>query len=358
MRSASVGLIGLLIACCLTTASWASGAVELPVGGVKAVSTGQRPAGLPNFFGPGDDSYTIFKLTGLAPGQRYEVTISFESGTDIGYGHAWVDGNPFDKDYWSFTGIGSGTGTGPKREGQQKFLFTVDPKSSCDLLYLVFRSKRSMPLRVSLQRPSGVTRDSQDRYGYYYVTDFDLDRSAPFLLKRCSAEPAKPASTLPTGVVEVPVNGSAAVTTGLRPASLPNFFGPGDYFYTLFKLVGLVPGQRYELTYGFEYGSDIGYGHSWGDGNPFSRDYRHFTGVGTGTGRGPKREDQKKFLFSVAPHSSSSALYIIFSSNRPMPLRVSLQRASGVNKDSQDRYGYYYVTDFDADRTAPFLLTR
>ncbi|MGB4600472.1 MAG: hypothetical protein WBI04_10950 [Trichlorobacter sp.] len=39
-----------------------------------------------------------------------------------------------------------------------------------------------------------------------------------------------------------------------------------------------------------------------------------------------------------------------------MPLRISLQRSSGVTKDSQDRWGYYYVTDFDADRTASFLL--
>lgn len=156
--------------------------------------------------------------------------------------------------------------------------------------------------------------------------------------------------------VEVPVGGAKAVTTGPRPIGLPNFFGPGDYFYTLFKLAGLVPGQRYEATFGFEFGTNIGYGHSWVDGSPFGRDYRHFTGIGTGTGSGPSREDQKKFLFTVDPQSSSNALYIVFSSNKPMPLRVSLQRPSGVTKDSQDRWGYYYVTDFDADRTAPFLL--
>jgi hypothetical protein len=190
------------------------------------------------------------------------------------------------------------------------------------------------------------------------VTDFDLDRSAPFLLKRCAAVAVKPAGSLPSGFVEVPVNGNASVTTGPRPAGLPNFFGPGDYYYTLFKLVGLMPGQRYEVTFSFDFGANIGYGHSWGDGNPFGGDYRHFTGIGTGTGSGPQREDHKKFLFTVDPQSSSQALYIVFSSNRPMPLRVLLQRPSGVNQNSQDRHGYYYVTDFDADRTAPFLLKR
>jgi hypothetical protein len=31
-------------------------------------------------------------------------------------------------------------------------------------------------------------------------------------------------------------------------------------------------------------------------------------------------------------------------------------RLSGVNPNSQDRWGYYFVKDFDADRTSPFLL--
>ncbi|MGE0156535.1 MAG: hypothetical protein AB7T17_05865 [Geobacter sp.] len=358
MQTFLIGLVGLLLSCCLTGGAWAAEVVEVPLNATASVTTGAHPAGLPSFFGPSDYSYAIFRFTGLTPGQRYEATISYESGTDIGYGHSWVDGTPFGTDYRSFTGIGTGTGSGPRRESQQKFLFTIDPASSCGELYLVLKSSRPMALRVSLQRPSGVTKDSQDRYGYYYVTDFDLDRSAPFLLKRCTANAGTPSSSLSSGFVEVPVNGNASVTTGLRPAGLPNFFGPGDYFYTLFKLVGLVPGQRYEVTFSFDFGANIGYGHSWGDGSPLSSSYRHFTGIGTGTGSGPRREDQKKFLFTVDPHSSSNALYIVFSSNRPMALRASLQRPSGVSKDSQDRYGYYYVTDFDADRTSPFLLQR
>jgi hypothetical protein len=358
MQTFVIGLIGLLLSCCLTGGAWAAEVVDVPLNATRSVTTGGHPAGLPSFFGPSDYSYAIFRFTGLTPGQRYQATLSYESGTDIGYGHSWVDGNPFGREYWSFTGIGTGTGSGPRRESQQTFLFTVDPTSSCGDLYLVLKSNRPMALKVSLQPPSGVGKDSQDRYGYYYVTDFDADRTAPFLLKRCTAAAVKPASTLPSGFVEVPVNGNASVTTGPRPAGLPNFFGPGDYFYTLFKLVGLVPGQRYEVTFSFDFGANIGYGHSWGDGSPLSRDYRHFTGIGTGTGSGPRREGHKKFLFSVDPHSSSQALYIVFSSNRPMPLKVALQRASGVTKDTQDRYGYYYVTDFDADRTAPFLLTR
>lgn len=351
-------LIILLVVCFQAVASWAAAFIEVPLGGAKHVTTGAHPAALPSFFGPGDHHYAIFKFNGLVPGQRYEATISFESGTDIGYGHAWVDGDPFGRDYWSFTGIGSGTGTGPRRESQQKFLFTVDPKSSCGELYLVFRSHKPMGLRVSLQRPSGVTRNSQDRYGYYYVTDFDLDRTSPFLLKRCAALTAQPVAALPGGFIDVPLNSTKPSTTSGHPAALPSFFGPNDHYYSLFRFVGLVPGQRYEATISLESGTDIGYGHAWVDGNPFGRDYWSFTGIGSGTGTGPRRESQQKYLFTVDPHSSSRVLYLVFRSHKPMPVRVSLQTPSGVTKNSQDRYGYYYVTDFDADRTAPFLLKR
>lgn len=184
MQKILITLLGLLVSCCLTGGAWAAEVVDVPLNASRSVTTAGHPAGLPSFFGPSEHAYAIFRFTGLTPGQRYEATIGYESGTDIGYGHSWVDGNPFGPDYWSFTGIGSGTGTGPRRESQQTFLFTVDPASSSSSLYLVFRSHKPMPLRVSLQRPSGVDRNSQDRYGYYYVTDFDADRTAPFLLKR------------------------------------------------------------------------------------------------------------------------------------------------------------------------------
>lgn len=184
MQTFVIGLIGLLLSCCLTGGVWAAEVVDVPLNATRSVTTGGHPAGLPSFFGPGDYSCAIFRFTGLAPGQRYEATLSYESGTDIGYGHSWVDGNPFGRDYWSFTGIGTGTGSGPRREDHKKFLFTVDPQSSSRALYIVFSSNRPMPLKVALQRPSGVTKDTQDRYGYYYVTDFDADRTAPFLLTR------------------------------------------------------------------------------------------------------------------------------------------------------------------------------
>lgn len=360
MRSLRILLLMLLTVFFQAAGGWAFEPVDLSLGGARQVTTGTHPAGLPSFFGPSDHFYAIFRFSGLTPGQRYEATISFESGTDIGYGHSWVDGNPLGKDFWSFTGIGSGTGTGPRRESQQKYLFTVDPASSASVLYLVFRSHKPMPVRVSLQRPSGVTRDSQDQWGYYYVTDFDADRTAPFLLKRSSgAIAAGGTAGIHSGnFIEVALGDTKTVRTGARPAGLPSGFGPADYSYALFRLTGLVPGQRYELTYRFESGTNIGYSHSWNDGNPFGKEYRSFTGIGSGTGSGPRRETQQKFLFTVHPASSSRDLYLVFNSSRSMPLTISLQRPSGVTRESQDPWGYYYVTDFDADRTSPFLLNR
>ena len=66
-----------------------------------------------------------------------------------------------------------------------KFLFSADGASSSNVMYLVIRSTVPWNLAVSLtDRLSGVTRNSQDRWGYYYVDDFDVSRASPFLLTR------------------------------------------------------------------------------------------------------------------------------------------------------------------------------
>jgi hypothetical protein len=68
---------------------------------------------------------------------------------------------------------------------ESKFLFTVDANSTASFLYLVVRSSKPWELAMALSdRLSGVTRDSQDKWGYYFVSDFDVDRYAPFLLTR------------------------------------------------------------------------------------------------------------------------------------------------------------------------------
>jgi hypothetical protein len=53
-------------------------------------------------------------------------------------------------------------------------------------MYLVVRSSQPWNLSVSLtdRLTPGLTTSSQDPWGYYFVTDFDLDRNSPFLLAR------------------------------------------------------------------------------------------------------------------------------------------------------------------------------
>lgn len=331
--------------------------VDVTPGTERSVVTEQM-AGLPSFFGPKDQYYTIVRCRGLKAGQRYELNFSFEAGSNIGYAHAWVDGDPMGSTYRSFTGIGSGTGGGQPRQSTQTYLFTISPQSTCDQLYLVFRSHRPLSLRFSLTAPSGVNKNTQDRWGYYYVTDFDADHTAPFVLTRCQAPGTSAVTAVTDSFVTIPLHASKTVTTAARPAKLPGMFGPNDYYYTLFKLTGLQPGQRYEATLGFESGTNIGYGHTWVDGNPLGNNFRHFTGIGTGTGSGPVRQSQQKFLFSTDPASTSREMYVVLSSNRPLTVSFALDAPSGVTRETQDQWGYYYVTDFDADRTAPFLLQR
>ena len=86
-------------------------------------------------------------------------------------------------------GIGTGTGTREMKGKESKFLFTVDAKSTAAFLYLVLRSSKPWDIAMALaDRLSGVNRDSQDKWGYYYVTDFDVDRTSPFLLTRGPAK--------------------------------------------------------------------------------------------------------------------------------------------------------------------------
>jgi hypothetical protein len=119
--------IGLSIAC--GAASAAPGYLEVPVNGSRLAETATG-AGLPSFFGPSDYNHAVFRLGPFAPGKRYEVTLTFDAGTDIGYGMSWVDGDPWGRDYASFVGIGTGTGTREMKGKESKFLFTVDAKST------------------------------------------------------------------------------------------------------------------------------------------------------------------------------------------------------------------------------------
>jgi hypothetical protein len=122
-------------------------------------------------------------------GRRYEATLTFDAGTDIGYGMSWIDGDPKNRDSVSFVGIGTGTGTRELKGKESKFLFTVDAKSTAAFLCLVVRSNKPWDITMALaDRPSRANRDSQDKWGYYYVTDFDFDRTSPFLLTRGSAK--------------------------------------------------------------------------------------------------------------------------------------------------------------------------
>ena len=96
----------------------------------------------------------MFKLGPFAPGKRYEATLTYDAGTDIGYAMAWVDGDPSGKDFASFVGIGTGTGTRELQGKEDKFLFTVDAKSTAAFLYLVVRSNKPWKLGVGSHGPA------------------------------------------------------------------------------------------------------------------------------------------------------------------------------------------------------------
>lgn len=353
-----VVLVSMVLAALCVAAFAAPSYVDVAVNSSKQATT-DTAFGLPQFFGAASDYHAVFKLAPLAPGKRYEVTLTYDAGTDIGYGHSWVDGDPMGRDFASFVGIGTGTGTRELKGKEEKYLFSVDAKSTSNALYLVVRSNKPWKLAVGLSdRPSNLTRNSQDRWGYYYVTDFDADKNAPFLLKRGGA-PVAVAQAAASGYVDVANGETKRTVTATGFSWMPGFLGGPDGHYAIFRLGPLTPGRRYEATMTFDAGTDIGYGHSWIDGDPKGRDVWSFVGIGTGTGTREMKGAEKKFLFTVDPKSTAAFMYVILRSNKPFSLSFGLtDRVSGVTPNTQDRWGYYYVTDFDADKNAPFVLTR
>ena len=135
MRHPSPRFLAVLVCAVLAIACGAASAVpsyvEVPMNGTRQADT-VTGFGLPSFFGSAAEYYAVFKLGPFAPGRRYEATLTFDAGTDIGYATAWVDGDPAGKDFASFVGIGTGTGTREMKGKEEKFLFTVDAKSTSD----------------------------------------------------------------------------------------------------------------------------------------------------------------------------------------------------------------------------------
>jgi hypothetical protein len=178
-------VLSLGVIFCAGIACAQSGFVDVPVNTEKTVTTALGLAGLPPGLGSAEEYRVVLRIAPFAPGRKYEATLTYDAGTEIGYSHAWVDGSPFGNDWSSFVGIGTGTGSRELRGKQEKFLFTVDPKSTSNTLYLALRSNKPFTFRFGVSdRLSGATPNSQDRWGYYFVSDFDAKGTSPFLLKR------------------------------------------------------------------------------------------------------------------------------------------------------------------------------
>jgi hypothetical protein len=185
MRKLVTLLLICLVALCLGSPATAkTGFHDLQVNSALDITT-VTGVKLPSYFGASDEYYASFKIWPVVPGKRYEATLTYDAGTEIGYATAWIDGDPSTKEAQSFVGIGTGTGSRVLKEKEEKFLFSVDPGSTSNVFYVLVRSHKPWNIRFAVtDSPSGVTNQSQDKWGYYYVKDFDADKNAPFLLKR------------------------------------------------------------------------------------------------------------------------------------------------------------------------------
>jgi len=178
----------LLVACVVLCADGVRAEGEfaaLSLNSDKTITTAQGVKGLATALGSAEDYMAVFRVASLTPGRKYEATLTFDAGTDIGYGFSIIDGNPYTTDWFGFVGIGTGTGTRALPGKQEKYLFTIDPASTSKTLYVSLRSNKPFTLKFGVSdQLSGATPNSQDQWGYYYVRDFDADKTSPFLLKR------------------------------------------------------------------------------------------------------------------------------------------------------------------------------
>ena len=141
---------------------------------------------LPSSFGGPDYYYAVVQVQGLKPGMKYMVTLIYEGGTGIDYGFCWVNGNPLTKDWYSFVGIGSGTGTGKLMPGYTIYhVFAVDPKSTSDTIYFTVRSNKPWSIQCTINpaKPE-ITRNTQNSYGYYCVDDLTNEEKIFYLLDK------------------------------------------------------------------------------------------------------------------------------------------------------------------------------
>lgn len=162
----------------------APGPVNVAVGGEVSLTT-VKGYPLPGFFGGPDRFYSVVRLGPLEPGRRYEFTLTYDAGDNIGYGVSWEDGNPLESNYKHFLGTGTGTSTRVMPGYQEKSLFTVHPNSTSRYLYVVINSSVAWKCRVGITATlSGATPASMNKWGYYFVNDFDANRYSPFLLER------------------------------------------------------------------------------------------------------------------------------------------------------------------------------
>ena len=339
--------------------------VDIGVNTEKRVTTVQGLVGLPASLGPVGEYQAVLRLAPLVAGRKYEATLTFNAEPEhtIHYRHAWVDGDPFGKDWSSLVGMATGTGTRePKKDKQEKFLFTIDAKSTSGTLYIPLSSSKPFTFRFRLSdKLTGVHSNSRDHWGETFVNDFDANRVAPFLLKR-GAVSINGGSEPEGAFVNIGVNTEKTVTTVQGLVGLPASLGPAGEYQAILRLAPLVAGRKYEVTITFnaEPEHTIHYRHAWLDGNPYGKDWHSFVGMATGTGtREPKRGKQEKFLFTIDAKSTSGTLYIPLNSSKPFTFRFGLSdKLTGVHSNSQDRWGETFVKDFDANRIAPFLLKR
>ncbi|MBN1409993.1 MAG: hypothetical protein JW969_04060 [Spirochaetales bacterium] len=162
------------------------------------------------------------------------------------------------------------------------------------------------------------------------------------------------------GNVQVLKLGDASEFSTVSGIKLPAAFGKKDEYYAVIKITGLKKGNRYQATFNWEGGTDIYFGMTLIDGNPFSKNWRSLGSVGSSTGKGDPLPGYEAYhLFATSPKSRKSAVYLVIRSDNPWTINLSVAPAKPeVNQQTKNSYGFFAVEDWTNNGTVAFELTR
>jgi len=305
------------------------------------------------------DFFAVVSLKTLELNHFYQLALNYDNGSGIYYGLSWLDGLPYQTGFRLIGSTSTQTGKGTSQPNYEAYhFFQVHPHSTATELFLVIYSDKAWTLSLALTKitKAGLDKNKKNAYGHFTALDWTEDGRVAFKLTASSTQ----AKTQTTNTVYELKLGQRFTLTTAQGLTLHNSFGGPEYYYTVIRISGLKPNQKYQATLVYEGGSGIFYALSWVDGHPFQKDWRNLGGLGTGTGTGKSMPGYETYhLFQTDAKSTKDTIYLVVRSDKPWTFELLVSEANpSINELTKNSYGYFATADWTEKGKTFFLLSR